>query len=197
MIRPTLIIPVGRLAITKFLPNVPLDQLIGRIHDVEHAHGKTLAIPLPHPSGASSWIHEGNHPQLLDAALRLIGDELVRLKVVNGDGPTDAERGVMRGFILLFTLHFHDEHPGGDRWLSSDKAKHFFTAAFVQSVSFSGLRTVRLGRHDALIGATAITSVVSVGKEIYDQHSGRLAEPEGSDVGRRGDAGGDGPSASH
>ena len=52
----------------------------------------------------------------------------------------------MRGFILLFTLHFHDEHPGGDRWLSSDKAKHFFAAAFVQSVSFSGLRTVRPGR---------------------------------------------------
>jgi len=78
----------------------------------------------------------------------------------------------MRGFILLFTLHFHDEHPAGDRWLAPDKAKHFFTAAFVQSVSFSGLRTVRLGRHDALIGATAITSVVSVGKEIYDGRSG-------------------------
>jgi len=88
LIRPTLIIPVGRLAIMKFLPNVPLDQLIGRIHDIEHAHGKTRAIPLPHPSGASSWIHEGNHPQLLDTALRLIGDELVRLKVAKGDGPT-------------------------------------------------------------------------------------------------------------
>lgn len=81
LIRPTLVIPVGRLAITKFLPNVPLDQLIGRIHDIEHAHGKTRAIPLPHPSGASSWIHEGNHPQLLDAALALIGNELARLKV--------------------------------------------------------------------------------------------------------------------
>jgi uncharacterized protein YfiM (DUF2279 family) len=81
----------------------------------------------------------------------------------------------MRGWILLFTLHFQDEHPGGDRWLSSDKAKHFFTAAFVQSASFSGLRTMRLGRHDALIGATAIASVVSVGKEIYDWHSGGSA----------------------
>lgn len=81
LIRPELLIPVGRLAITKFLPNVPLDQLIGRVHEVEHAHGKTLAIPLPHPSGASSWIHEGNHPQLLARALELIGAELRRLGI--------------------------------------------------------------------------------------------------------------------
>ena len=38
-----------------------------------------MAIPLPHPSGASSWIHQGDHPELLDAALRLIGGELTRL----------------------------------------------------------------------------------------------------------------------
>lgn len=82
LIRPALVIPVGRLAMTKFLPNLPLDQLIGRVHDVEHAHGKARAIPLPHPSGASSWIHEGNHPQLLDGAIRLIGEELQRLGVV-------------------------------------------------------------------------------------------------------------------
>jgi len=46
----------------------------------------------------------------------------------------------MRGFLLLFSLHFGDEHPGGDRWFATDKAKHFFTAAFVQSASFGGLR---------------------------------------------------------
>ena len=84
LIRPALVIPVGRLAITKFLPNVPLDQLIGRVHDIEHAHGTTRGIPLPHPSGASSWIHEGNHPQLLDGAIRLIAEELARLGVAGG-----------------------------------------------------------------------------------------------------------------
>jgi len=40
---------------------------------------------LPHPSGASSWIHEGNHPQLLDRALELIGRQLVALGI--GSGP--------------------------------------------------------------------------------------------------------------
>jgi len=85
LIRPKLLIPVGRLAITRFLPNLPLDQLVGRAHDVGHARWRATAIPLPHPSGASSWIHEANHPQLLDDALTLIGRELERLGI--GQGP--------------------------------------------------------------------------------------------------------------
>ncbi|MEP6495265.1 MAG: hypothetical protein ABJF01_21440 [bacterium] len=86
----------------------------------------------------------------------------------------------MRGMVLLFTLHFGgmhagDEHSGGDRWLSSDKTKHFFTAAFVQSISFTGLRTTGLSRTGSFIGASAITSVISVGKEIHDRSSGGAA----------------------
>lgn len=76
IIRPKLLIPVGKLAITRFLPNRPLGELIGRRHVVEHAGGRCDAIPLPHPSGASSWIHQGDHPQLLDRALRLIAKDL-------------------------------------------------------------------------------------------------------------------------
>jgi uracil-DNA glycosylase len=87
IIRLKLLIPVGRLAITRFLPNLPLDQLIGRSHDVEHAGGPSIAIPLPHPSGASSWIHHGNHPRLLERALDMIGRELERLGI--GAGPSN------------------------------------------------------------------------------------------------------------
>jgi uracil-DNA glycosylase len=86
IIRPQLLIPVGRLAITRFLPNLPLDELIGRAHDVTHVGGRSLAIPLPHPSGASSWIHEGDHPRLLERALDAIGRALERLGV--GAGPS-------------------------------------------------------------------------------------------------------------
>lgn len=82
IIRPRLLIPVGKLAISRFLPTRPLDELIGRAHRVTHAGGESLAIPLPHPSGASSWIHQGDHPQLLDRALELIAAELVTLGVV-------------------------------------------------------------------------------------------------------------------
>jgi len=87
IIRPRLLIPVGRLAITRFLPNLPLDELIGRTHDVAHLGGRSLAIPLPHPSGASSWIHVGDHPRLLERALDLIGRELQRLGI--GAGPSE------------------------------------------------------------------------------------------------------------
>jgi uracil-DNA glycosylase len=82
IIRPKLIIPVGKLAMARFLPSRPLDELIGREHDVDHAGGRSVAIPLPHPSGASSWIHQGDHPVLLERALRLIGRELRSLGVV-------------------------------------------------------------------------------------------------------------------
>jgi len=85
IIRPKLVIPVGKLAISRFLPALPLDELIGRAHDVTHAGGSSLAIPLPHPSGASSWIYQGDHPRLLDRALRRIGDELRRLGIVAGE----------------------------------------------------------------------------------------------------------------
>lgn len=75
-IRPALLIPVGKLAIERFLPPAPLDQLIGRVHQVRHAGGRSLAIPLPHPSGASSWVNAPAHRVLLERALDLIGAEL-------------------------------------------------------------------------------------------------------------------------
>jgi uracil-DNA glycosylase len=84
IIQPVLLIPVGRLAITRFLPDAPLDQLIGRSHDVAYAGRRLRVVPLPHPSGASSWIHEGDHPDLLDRALVLIGRDLERLGIGNG-----------------------------------------------------------------------------------------------------------------
>jgi uracil-DNA glycosylase len=76
IIRPALLIPVGKLAIERFLPSAPLDQLIGRAHEVEHVGGRSLAIPLPHPSGASSWVHAPTHRPLLERALDLLGAEL-------------------------------------------------------------------------------------------------------------------------
>jgi uracil-DNA glycosylase len=80
IIRPALIIPVGRLAIERFLPAERLASLIGTSRTIDHAGGKSRVIPLPHPSGASSWVHQADNKQLLDRALRLIGRELARLK---------------------------------------------------------------------------------------------------------------------
>jgi uracil-DNA glycosylase len=79
IIRPKLLIPVGRLAIERFLPRLPLDQLIGTKHRVVHAGGRSTAIPLPHPSGASSWFYQNDNRKLLERALELIAVELGRL----------------------------------------------------------------------------------------------------------------------
>lgn len=78
----------------------------------------------------------------------------------------------MRGLAFVFALHFGDEHPTGDRWFAADKIKHFATAAFVQSVAFSGLRVVGASRGGALAGATVTTAAVSIGKEVYDRRRG-------------------------
>ncbi|HZI42040.1 MAG TPA: uracil-DNA glycosylase family protein [Gemmatimonadaceae bacterium] len=82
LVRPRLLLPVGRLAIERFLPRLPLEELIGREHEVALAGGKSIAIPLPHPSGASSWIHQGDHLALLSRALELIGARLDQLGVL-------------------------------------------------------------------------------------------------------------------
>jgi uncharacterized protein YfiM (DUF2279 family) len=73
----------------------------------------------------------------------------------------------MRGFLLLFTLS-RGQAGGGDHWFAADKAKHFFAAAFVQTVSFSALRAVGASRNGALAGATLVSAAVSIGKEWRD-----------------------------
>ena len=79
IIGPKLLIPVGRLAIERFLPQLPLDQLIGTKRRVVHAGGRSTVIPLPHPSGASSWFYQNENKALLDRAIELIAVELGRL----------------------------------------------------------------------------------------------------------------------
>lgn len=76
IIRPELLIPVGRLAIERFLPNMPLSELIGTRHTARHVGGRSIVIPLPHPSGASSWVHQEDNKALLDRAIGLIAREL-------------------------------------------------------------------------------------------------------------------------
>ncbi|HET9452710.1 MAG TPA: uracil-DNA glycosylase [Gemmatimonadaceae bacterium] len=79
IIRPRLIIPVGRLAIDALLGPMPLDRAIGREHRLAGdsrwaAAGapRAVVVPLPHPSGASSWIHAPGHRELLHDSLRII-----------------------------------------------------------------------------------------------------------------------------
>lgn len=74
IIRPELLVLVGRLAIDSLLGNAPLDRVIGALHELEHAGGRSAAIALPHPSGASSWVHQPGNRERLHRSLELLGD---------------------------------------------------------------------------------------------------------------------------
>ncbi|MFO1499847.1 MAG: uracil-DNA glycosylase family protein [Verrucomicrobiota bacterium] len=72
ILRPSLIIPVGRLAIERFLPAPRLDETIGRLYRVRFHQTEFDLIPLPHPSGASPWPRIEPGKTLLQRALGLI-----------------------------------------------------------------------------------------------------------------------------
>jgi len=55
LLRPELIIPIGKLAIRQFIPEAPLSETIGKMFTVSLPSGPVDIIPLPHPSGASPW----------------------------------------------------------------------------------------------------------------------------------------------
>jgi uracil-DNA glycosylase len=56
ILKPALVIPVGKLAIGQFLDQLPvLTALIGHMTQVRKFDHDFDVIPLPHPSGASPW----------------------------------------------------------------------------------------------------------------------------------------------
>jgi uracil-DNA glycosylase len=69
ILRPHLVIPVGRLAIAQLIECKSLDQVIGRNFRVRRAGHSFDLIPLPHPSGASPWHKIAPGKQLLEKAM--------------------------------------------------------------------------------------------------------------------------------
>lgn len=61
--------------------------------------------------------------------------------------------------------------PPRDSWFGADKLKHFFVAAFTQSVAYSALQAARVRHDHALAGAWAVTATVSVAKELHDKRT--------------------------
>jgi uracil-DNA glycosylase len=73
ILRPRLVIPVGRLAIVQFIHCAKLEDVIGRKFRLGHAGHRFDLLPLPHPSGASPWHKIPPGKALTEAALKLIG----------------------------------------------------------------------------------------------------------------------------
>ncbi|HSQ04930.1 MAG TPA: uracil-DNA glycosylase family protein, partial [Burkholderiales bacterium] len=72
LLRPRLVIAAGKLAIQQFMPLERLDLAVGRLHRVTRAGITFDLLPLPHPSGASTWIHMQPGKTLLKRALALL-----------------------------------------------------------------------------------------------------------------------------
>lgn len=80
LVRPPLVVTLGRLAVDRFLPPAPLAALVGTVRAVTVAGRATAVLPLPHPSGASGWLNAPAHRRLLDDALVLLADHVRALR---------------------------------------------------------------------------------------------------------------------
>lgn len=72
ILEPSLVIPVGKLAIGRFLEPAPLADMVGKSFRVSLAGRQADCIPLPHPSGASPWHRMEPGKTLLARGLSLI-----------------------------------------------------------------------------------------------------------------------------
>jgi uracil-DNA glycosylase len=72
ILRPRLVIPVGRLALMQFVDCEKLDAVIGRSFVVKRGELSFDLIPLPHPSGVSPWHKISPGRELLVRAMKKI-----------------------------------------------------------------------------------------------------------------------------
>ena len=75
LVRPQLIVPVGGLAVRRLLGPKSISECVGRRYELDDA----VAIPLPHPSGASGWLNDPANRALVAEAVALIRAELDEL----------------------------------------------------------------------------------------------------------------------
>jgi len=75
MLAPQLVIPIGSLALERFLPGQRLDNVIGAAYSASGIpisgtpEVSPILVPLPHPSGQSRWLNDPARVALLDRAI--------------------------------------------------------------------------------------------------------------------------------
>jgi uracil-DNA glycosylase len=84
LLEPAVVVPVGGLAARRVLGISRLGDCIGSRFDL----GRAVAVPLPHPSGASAWLNAPANRERLSHALGVLGEELRRADVAAAGGRT-------------------------------------------------------------------------------------------------------------
>jgi uracil-DNA glycosylase len=77
LVQPVVLLPVGGLAVSKFLGRVKLTEAVGTVHQFD---GRWV-VPLPHPSGASLWLNRPQNRQRVQQALDHLRQLRIRLDV--------------------------------------------------------------------------------------------------------------------
>lgn len=75
LMRPQLVVPVGGLAARRLLGVKSITECVG----VRYERDGYVAIPLPHPSGASSWLNDRANRARVEDAVGTIKQELDKL----------------------------------------------------------------------------------------------------------------------
>jgi uracil-DNA glycosylase len=76
ILRPRLVVTVGGLAARRLLGLTSVTDFVGKSYTL----GDAIAIPLPHPSGASGWLNDPVNRARLGKALTHVRRELQRLE---------------------------------------------------------------------------------------------------------------------
>jgi uracil-DNA glycosylase family 4 len=76
ILRPALIVTVGGLAARRLLGIATVSECVGKRYELAGA----VAIPLPHPSGASGWLNSPANRARVELAVAIVHTELERLR---------------------------------------------------------------------------------------------------------------------
>ena len=93
LLQPHTVVLVGGMAIETFLGKLPLEAAVGTVH----VRDGVRYLPLPHPSGASTWTNHPEHQALLQDALSLLGDVWREPPAAHAPLPGDAARHLSPG----------------------------------------------------------------------------------------------------
>ena len=72
LLRPHVVAPVGGLAIKELLGMKRLSEVVGETF----VRDGIVYVPLPHPSGASTWLNDAKNKERLTRALAALGEQV-------------------------------------------------------------------------------------------------------------------------
>ena len=72
LLRPHVVAPVGGLAIRELLGMKRLSEVVGETF----VRDGIVYVPLPHPSGASTWLNDAKNRERLARALAALGEQV-------------------------------------------------------------------------------------------------------------------------